>query len=298
MLDKFRYFILRAMRNMRQWPFLCFASVLTMAVALTVVATFYLTVMNIQQMATKWSEDLQVVAYLDKNPSTAQLSSLLSTIKNYPEVSEVLYVSPKEAMNRFRLRLGTDADILDGVKQNILPASLEINLISSHRNRTGIDQVISLLKKNRDIGDIRYGEDWLERFESFVYLLQIVSLVLGGFLLLAALFIVSNTIKLTLYARRDELEIMSLVGATRSFIKLPFLLEGALQGFFGGLLSLGFLSIVFNFFLAQIFKSFWLSPAGIELLFLDVNQQSILVIAGIFLGMIGSLASLRKLVQF
>lgn len=297
MLDRFRYFIRRALLNMRQWPFLCAASVLTMAVALATVATFFLVVMNVEQMATKWSEDLQVVAYLDKTPSAKQLSTLLSKLRDFPEISEVKHVSQKEAMKRFRLRLGEDADLLDGVDGDILPASLEISLDPHYRNRAGVDNVIKRLGQSTEIDDIRYGQDWLERFESFVGILHLVSLVLGGFLLFAALFIVSNTIKLTLYARRDELEIMALVGATLRFIKIPFLLEGALQGLFGGLFSLLCLSFVFKFFLVHVLRSFWLTPAGIELVFLDTNQQIVLVASGVLLGIFGSLTSLRKLVQ-
>lgn len=298
MLDKFRYFIRRAYRNMRQWPFLCTASILTMAVALATVATFFLLVMNIQQMAAKWSEDLQVVAYLQKTSTPQKLSTLLKQIQDLPEVADVQHISQKEAMKRFRVRLGDDADLLDGVKGDILPASLEISLTPQSRNRTGVDRVVGHLEKSLGVDDISYGQDWLERFESFVGLLRIVGMALGGFLLLAALFIVSNTIKLTLYARRDELEIMALVGATMRFIKIPFLLEGAFQGFLGGLLSLAFLAAVFNLFLEHVLRSFWLTPAGIDLVFLNMNQQILLVCAGVLLGTIGSLTSLRKLVQF
>jgi len=296
-LDRFRYFMLRALRNMRQWPFLCSASVLTMAVALATVATFFLVVLNVQQMATRWSEDLQVVVYLDQAPSAQQLSSLLREIRGFPEVAEVDHISQQEAMSRFRLRLGEEADLLDGVTADVLPASLEISLASQYRNRAGVARVVERLAERVAADGIRFGQEWLERFDAFVGLLRIVSLVLGGFLLFAALFIVSNTIKLTLYARRDELEIMALVGATSRFIKIPFLLEGAFQGLVGGLLSLAFLSLVFKFFLVQVMRSFWLTPAGIDLTFLDVNQQLMLVAAGVLLGIFGSLASLRKLVQ-
>jgi len=296
-LDKFSYFIRRALHNMRQWPFLCTASVLTMAVALASVATFFLVVMNIQLMATKWSEDLQVVAYLDRQPGTGQLGPLLDAVKQFPEVTAVKFVTKQEAMQRFRSRLGTESNLLDGVREDILPASLELSLRPEYRNRSGIEQVVKRLETHVDSNDIHYGQDWLERFETFVAVLKIVSQALGGFLLLAALFIVSNTIKLTLFARRDELEIMTLVGATLRFIKVPFLLEGALQGLLGGVLALALLSAIFNLFLSPVIQSFWLTPAGIELIFLNFNQQLLLVTAGVMLGIFGSLSSLRKLVQ-
>jgi len=128
-------------------------------------------------------------------------------------------------------------------------------------------------------------------------MLRFVSMILGGFLLFATLFIVSNTIKLTLYARRDELEIMALVGATMRFIKIPFMLEGAIQGLLGGLISLAFLGLSFVFILARSVESFWLTPTGFELIFLTTNQQIIMVVSGILLGILGSLSSLRRFVR-
>ena len=172
-----------------------------------------------------------------------------------------------------------------------------LGLHSQFRNEQGIAAVIEQLENQLEVDDLRYGQKWLERFNNFVRMLRFVGIVLGGFLLFAALFIVSNTIKLTLYARRDELEIMALVGATMRFIKIPFMLEGAIQGLLGGLLSLAFLSLSFVFIISRSLNSFWLTPTDFDLLFLTVNQQVILVVAGVILGVLGSLSSLRRFVR-
>jgi len=296
-LDKFRYFILRALRNMRQWPFLCFASILTMAVALATVATFFLVVVNIDQLATRWTKEIQVVAYLQQPPAAGDIASLTKKLKSFPEVESVTYVSPADAIQRFKKHLGSDASLLEGVDQKLLPASFELGLNPSFRNQQGISTVIEQLENTLEVDDLRYGQEWLKRFNDFIQMLRFVGIVLGGFLLLAALFIVSNTIKLTLYARRDELEIMALVGATMRFIKIPFMLEGAIQGFIGGLLSLVFLALSFIFIISRSLNSFWLTPADFELLFLTVNQQLLLVLAGVILGVLGSLSSLRRFVR-
>ncbi|MEA3361729.1 MAG: permease-like cell division protein FtsX [Thermodesulfobacteriota bacterium] len=297
MLDKIRYFILRALRNMRQWPLLCTASILTMAIALATVATFFLVVVNIEQLALRWTKEIQVVAYLEKSPSQQNIATLTRKIKEISGVEAVKYVSQTEAMRRFKKHLGADASLLEGVSRDLLPASFELTLLSEFRNQQGINTVIKQLENQLDIDDLRYGQKWLERFNNFAHMLRIVSIVLGGFLLFATLFIVSNTIKLTLYARRDELEIMALVGATMRFIKIPFLLEGAIQGLLGGVISLAFLALSFVFILSRILESFWLTPAGFDLLFLTLNQQIILVLSGVFLGILGSLSSLRRFVR-
>ncbi len=297
MLDIIRYFILRALRNMRQWPFLCFASILTMAVALATVATFFLVVVNIEQLASRWTKEIQVVAYLDKAPSQHDIASITQNLKKIPEVEAVKYVSQGDAMKRFKTHLGNDASLLEGVSKNLLPASFELGLRAQFRNQAGITKVIEQLESQLDVDELRYGQQWLERFNNFARMLRFVGIVLGGFLLFAALFIVSNTIKLTLYARRDELEIMALVGATMRFIKIPFMLEGAIQGLLGGLISLVFLALLFVFVISRSLESFWLTPAGFDLVFLTMNQQISLVLAGVVLGVLGSLSSLRRFVR-
>lgn len=297
MLDKIRYFILRALRNMRQWPFLCSASILTMAVALATVATFFLVVVNVEQLATRWTKEIQVVAYLQKPPAPQDLADLTRKLKKIPEVESVNYVSPATAMQRFKKHLGHDASLLEGLDPELLPASFELGLHSAYRNQQGIAAVIEQLENTLDVDDLRYGQKWLKRFNDFADMLRFIGIILGGFLLLAALFIVSNTIKLTLYARRDELEIMALVGATMRFIKIPFMLEGAIQGLLGGLLSLIFLALSFVFIISKSLNSFWLTPTDFDLLFLTVNQQIILVLAGIVLGVLGSLSSLRRFIR-
>lgn len=297
MLENIRYFIRRAIRNMRQWPLLCTAAILTMAVALATVATFFLVVVNIEQLASNWMREIQVIAYLEQPLAQAELPELTRKLEGFPEVEAVKYVSPDDAMKRFRKRLADDASLLEGVDRHLLPASFELTLEPRARNQEGIERVIEQLDNTLDVDDLRYGQKWLERFNAFVDMLRFISLILGGFFLFSALFIVSNTIKLTLYARRDELEIMALVGATMRFIKIPFLLEGGLQGLLGGILSLGFLAISFKFIIQRSLASFWLTPADFELVFLSPMQQLTLVVCGILLGVLGSLTSLRRFVR-
>lgn len=298
MLDKIRYFIMRALRNMRQWPLLCAASILTMAVALATVATFVLVVVNTEQLALRWTKEIQVIAYLQKAPDQQSLVETTKKLRTIPEVETVKYVSQADAMGRFKKHLGEDASLLEGVSADLLPASFELGLYAKYRNQQGIATVIEQLENYLEVDDLRYGQQWLEKFNKFVQTLRFVGIILGGFLLFAALFIVSNTIKLTLYARRDELEIMALVGATMRFIQIPFMLEGAIQGLLGGVLSLAFLALSFVFILSPSLNSFWLTPTDFDLQFLTMNQQIILVFSGVILGVLGSLSSLRRFVRF
>jgi cell division transport system permease protein len=297
LFERSGFFVFRALRNMRQSPMLCGAAVGTVAVALTILAFFAIVVLNVQKLTRHWSEDVQVVAFIDTAPEERLLRQWIADIRGLPEVEKVEFVSSIEALKRFKKRLADDADLLEGVDLDILPASLEITLNEDSRNRVAVSTLVSRLRQNTGLSDLRYGQEWLERFEAFVSLLRLAGAILGGFLLFAALFIVANTIKLTLYARRDELEIMALVGATPMFIKSPFLLEGALQGALGGGLAVAGAYALFQLFLRQGLDSLLLASGVERVTFLPMSWQLLLIAAGVLLGLTGSLLSLRKLVR-
>ncbi|MDY0262286.1 permease-like cell division protein FtsX [Syntrophotalea acetylenica] len=297
MLQTIGYFIRRVGRNLRQTPVLCSAAIGTVAVALMIIAFFGIVVINVQQVARQWSREIQVVAYFDRVPDAGKLQGWKASLKNLEEVQQVHFVSREEAFKRFQKRLGDDADLLEGVERDFLPASLEIVLHEERRNKAGVEAVVARLRQIGELQDISYEPEWLERFDAFVGLLRVGGFVFGGFLLFAALFIVSNTIKLTLYARREEIEIMTLVGGTPLFIKMPFLLEGALQGLAGGLLALIGAWALFSLMLREGLHGV-LVVAGVDgILFLSATQQAILAAGGLALGLVGSLLSLRKFVR-
>jgi cell division transport system permease protein len=254
-------------------------------------------VFNVEKITARWSQEVQVIAYLDSVPESSVLARRITEIRTVEGVSAVEVVTREQAFERFRTRLGQHADLLDGVDPQILPASLEISLDPGFRNRQGVETVVNALKSRGDLRDLRYGHDWLQRFEAFLGLLRLLGLVLGGFLLFATLFIVSNTIRLTLFARREELEVMALVGATPRFIKTPFIIEGALQGLCGGLLSLGGVYLVYLLFLREGLATLLFTAGGADVLFLPLSYLGALLSLGLALGIFGSLGALRKFVR-
>ncbi|PLY02600.1 MAG: ABC transporter permease [Desulfuromonas sp.] len=282
---------------MRQSLFLCTAAIGTVTVSLCILTFFAIIVLNVQQMTKHWSREVQVVAYLDEVPSKKSLNALIREAEMLDEVEEVVFISRKQAYDDFRQRLGDDVILLEGLEDDFLPASLKLSLKEDHRTREGVERVVKHLRTKKTFSDFRYGQDWLERFESFVGLIKMAGLILGGFLLFATLFIVANTIKLTVYARRDELEIMALVGATSAFIKIPFLIEGAIQGAFGGLLALGFSFTLYSLFLQRGLETLLLASGVEQVVFLPQYFQIMVVVTGVLLGVLGSMFSLRKFVR-
>lgn len=287
----------RVGRNLRQTPVLCSAAIGTVAVALMIIGFFAIVVINVQQVAQQWSREIQVVAYFDKVPDANKVKQWKTKLEAMPEIERVQFVSRDEAFTRFKERLGDDADLLDGVGTDFLPASLEVVLFEDNQNKIGVESVVQRLKEIPELADVSYEPEWLERFDAFVGLLKVAGIVFGGFLLFAALFIVANTIKLTLYARREEIEIMTLVGGTPLFIKMPFLIEGALQGVVGGVLALVGVWVVFTLVLQEGLYGILMVTGTDGILFLSPVQQWGMAGCGLILGLTGSVLSLRKFVR-
>lgn len=288
------YFFGRALTNIRQNVFVNLVTVGTITLALLIVALFLLLVVNLENAAESWSERVQVTVYYDKDLTPQEQTDLRNRIQSLPGTAKVSWVGRDEALKRFRGRLKGQETLLEGVRPEILPTSFEIALKKSSRSSDAVEAYVSRLKTVPGIGEIQYGEEWVRRFNTFLTFMRLVGALVGGFLLMAVIFIVSNTIRLTIFARRDELEVMSLVGATRLFIKMPFLIEGLVQGLAGGLLSLTLVVAIYQLFLHNAGNFLTFNPVTSGLAFLPLECMLGLVVAGAMLGFLGSLTSLRR----
>jgi len=291
---RLRYFVGRAVSNIRQNMFVNVVTIGTITIALLIVALFMLLVVNLENAAESWSERVQVTVYFDNDLTPQEQTDLGNRIQALPGTARVKWVGREEALQRFKGRLRGQETLLEGVRPEILPTSFEITLKKGSRSSEAVDAYVSRLRGVPGIGEIQYGEEWVRRFNTFLTFMRLVGALVGSFLLVAVIFIISNTIRLTVYARRDELEVMSLVGATRLFIKMPFLIEGLLQGLAGGLLSLGLIVAMYQLFLHNAGNFLSFNPATSGLAFLPLEFMLGLVLAGALLGFVGSITSLRR----
>ena len=265
--------------------------------ALLIVSLFLLVFVNLESAAENWSERVQVTVYFDKELTTQDQSAFRAKISALSGVSRVGYVTRDEALKRFKSRLRGQETLLEGVRPEVLPTSFEIALKRSHRDTTSVENFVTELKRIPGITEVQYGEEWVRRFNSFLNFMRLLGALLGGFLVIAVIFIVSNTIKLTIYSRRDELEVMALVGATRFFIKVPFLLEGLIQGSVGSLLSVGLLFALYEGFLHNAASFITFNPLTSGLNFLPPEYIGGLLLAGALLGFVGSFTSLKRFIN-
>lgn len=294
---RFRYFLERALLNIRQNLLVNLITVGTISLAFLILSLFLLLYVNLERVTENWSDRVQVAAYFDRELSPGEIASLTGKIRAIAGTAGVTYISRQEALKRFSGRLKGQESLLNGVTPDILPSSLEIRLKRDSRDSESITTYVSRLKKIPEITEVQYGEEWVRRFTDFLNLVRFIGALVGGFLVLAVVFIVANTIKLTIFSRKDELELMGLVGATRWFIKAPFLIEGILQGVAGVAVSILVLSGVYMAFLhnADILISF--NPMLSGLLFLPIEYLAALLAGGAALGFLGSLASLKRFIS-
>jgi len=291
------YYVGRSLSNIRQNIFVNVVTIGTITLALLIVSLFLLVFVNLENAAENWSERVQVTAYFDRELSAQEQASLRSRIAAIPGAARVNYVSRDEALKRFRARLRGQETLLEGVRPEILPTSFEISMKRASRDTQSVEAFVSGLKRIPGISEVQYGEEWVRRFNTFLNFMRLVGALLGAFLVIAVLFIVSNTIKLTIYARRDELEVMALVGATRFFIKAPFLIEGVIQGGAGALLAMGLLLALYEGLLHNAGSFLTFNPAAAGLSFLPVEYVYAIVLSGVCLGFIGSLTSLKRFIN-
>ena len=191
-------------------------------------------------------------------------------------------------MQRFREGSAGQASLLEGLDENPLPASLEITLTPESRSSEGLAMLVADLDGVRGIDELGYGTEWVEGYARAVALIRGIGIGIGVVLALATQLIVSNTIRLAVYARRDEIEILRLVGAGRSFVSIPFMVEGFVQGSLGGLIAVALLYGLFRMLMPGL-------EGGLELLlgfakpeFIGAEGVSGLIVAGAALGTLGS----------
>ncbi|MDH3851177.1 MAG: permease-like cell division protein FtsX, partial [Deltaproteobacteria bacterium] len=246
------YFLRKALENIWTNPFLSLVTLSTIAISMLILGLFSLIYLNVQQSLHQMGGELQITAYLQETISSEQAEVLRSKVADWPEVEGITYISKEQALARFRSQLREYAGILEGLKENPLPASLELTLMPQYGRSGNIKELSTRLGRLSGVAEVQYGRKWMAKLRVFVEVMKLVGITVGGLLLIATIFVISNTIKLTFYSRREELEIMRLVGATDFFIKAPFLIEGLLHGLGGALLAAGGLSLLILFLFSHL----------------------------------------------
>lgn len=280
-----------AARGIRSASTTSLLAVLTIAVVLVLIGSASLLVGNMASLLDEFGDELVLTAYLEADLPEARLKDLADRVAGETGVVGVEIVTRDEALVRFE-RIAGSAELLEGLAENPLPPSLEITLAPEARTKAAIEVLERTLEALPGVDELAHGQEWIEGYGRAIALVRGLALGLGGVLGLAALLIVANTIRLAVYARRDELDILALVGASRTFVRVPFLLEGTIQGLLGGLLALAILFASYELLLPQLQYGLELVLGRAELGFFTTGDAILLVAAGAGLGLLGSITSM------
>ena len=296
-LHRLLFFVREAFQGIKNNGCIHFVATGTIAFSLLTFGIFILTVINLDRIFEDWGKRMQVIVYLEVKSTDEAISGAKESISRLPQTERVTYISKEHSLKSLKKSLQNQADILDNLEENPLPPSFEVQLKEEHTTQESLQAFVDEVKKFKAVIDVDYGQEWLNKFSAFISMIKLVGMGVGGFLLLATVFIISNTIKLTIYSRREEIEIMKLVGATNFSIQIPFFLEGITQGFAASLLSLGVLFVSYKLLLYKITIDYSLYLGYVDFVFLPQKLIGQLIMLGIILGIFGCAFSMGRFLK-
>ena len=268
-----------------------------MSAGLVLLAAYLLLMLNMHAVLEHFGRDLRVVAFLEAGaePAAPELANLREWLEADAAVAEVVYVAPAEALERLRADLGREAGVLDSLERNPLPGSFEVRLQPGSRTPEHLRVIAARLQREPAIHEVRYGEDWVEGYARVLRAVDGVGLGLGALLLIVLCAIVSGTIRLAVHAREHEIQIQRLVGADGWFVRLPFCLEGSLQGAAAAGLALTVLWGLFKVGVPLVRAPLALVLGPRDPVFFGVGEVGLLLALGVALGLVGALLSMVRL---
>jgi len=233
----FGFLLGEALRDLRRAGSVAVSAILLISLSLAALGAFWLLSSNLSQAVAQFRERVKVIVYLKREPSTPEANALIERVRRMPGVAAVRYVGKTEALGTLKQVLGKDAAIADSLPQNPLPASLEITPTAEGSTLDGARALVTRLSALPETEEVGGGVEWMDRFAHGQRLLWLFALGVGAVLAGAAILTVATATALVLHARRDEMEIMRLVGAPEHVVRLPLLLQGMMQGLIGAVLA-------------------------------------------------------------
>lgn len=240
---------------------------------------------------------MAVVLYLEKNLTRIEVNQIEEKLKRSSLVAKIQFISSTQALEKFQIKFPELQGIIENFKINPFPPSFETAIRKNSLSSDEIQNFIQEMRNMDGIEDVQFNWDWVEKMKSLSRLVKAVGFFLGGILILASFFIISNVIKLNVFARKEEMEILRLVGATNTFIKIPFLIEGIILGILGGLLSLILLFLLIKIFPFYLGTSLGVLQELINFRHLSLAQTAMLISGGAIIGFLGSFSSLARFLK-
>ncbi|HXV67722.1 MAG TPA: permease-like cell division protein FtsX [Nitrospira sp.] len=269
-------------------------AILTTAFTLACVGIFLLLYVNLRSAAAWLQEDIKIIVYLDDRTTREGAQELESKLKADRMVATALFISKEQALGEFRAQFPSDSHLLEGLGENPLPASFVVTLAPSFRSPDAVTRWAERARTMTGVAKVDYNQEWIDALAGLIRYIELAAIGVGVILSAAAVTIIGNTIRLALFSRREEIEILRLIGATRAFIQIPYFLEGAVLGVFGSALSLGILKFGFELFRQQVGAAGRFQGIENMVSFFPLSICLAFVLVGMGLGFAGSVVSLRR----
>ena len=270
-----------------------FLSIVTITISIFILGLFLMLFSNLNSFLSKLDDQVQLIVYLNDNITSSERKVLEDIISKSPFVKSTKTVSKKMAWEEFQSNMSKNLKPLLDIKFNPLPASYKVQFYEADNRLVHIKELSENLKLKKGIESVEYGQEWIMKLEKFLFFSRLFLFAMGGLLCFGLILIISNTIRLSIYSRREEIELMLLIGATPNFVKVPYLLEGMLQGLTGSILSL-FLIRGLNFYLNEEFQS---TIESMSMEFQFITEPYLFGLVGLSL-LVGLFASYISTYQF
>ncbi len=231
------YHLKQSITGIKRAGFMSVACIIIMTCSLLILGIFLVATANLKEILRYAHEKVEIVAFLEEGVTEASADSMVTTIGAIPFVQNIRYVQPGTALDRLKDEFGERSYILDALDENPLPASIELTLKPQYRLKERVVGLAERIESMRGVEDVSYGRGWITILERMIKILALIDVVVGLVVGVAAVVTVSYTVRLTIYARRELIKVLKLVGATDLFVMIPFLLEGLIHGAAAGGLS-------------------------------------------------------------
>ncbi|HMU30088.1 MAG TPA: permease-like cell division protein FtsX [Nitrospira sp.] len=269
-------------------------AVATTAFTFACVGVFLLLYVNLRTMASSLEQDIQVMVYLQDDLTEQARSEIEQQLKIDRAIASLTFVSKERALADFQAQFPSESRLLQGLGQNPLPASFVVLMAPESRSSDAMRRWANRTQLIPGVSQVQYNQEWVEALAGIVRYIEVAAIIVGVILSAASVTIIANTIRLALYSRREEIEILGLIGASTTFIRVPYLLEGAALGLCGSALSLVILKGGFELFRHQIHSATRFLGVDALLTFFSFDMCLVLMLVGLFLGCAGSFLSLLR----
>jgi cell division transport system permease protein len=296
-IEKLKFFLNVTGNNLWQFRTRNVFSVTIICLSFLTVGIFLSLSNNLRATARELARNMTVAFYLDKGLSATGVDAVRREIGQPPFIESVRVVTPEEALERFRVSFPELADIVAGLQTNPFPTSIELKVNARASQSKEVVAFVEAMKSRQGVTDVLFNQDWVDKMQGFSRLAGAIGAFLGGILILTSFFIISNVVKLNVFARKNEIEILRFVGGTNLFIRIPFWLEGITLGFLGSLLSLVLLFVVVHLFPIYLGASLGALQDLLRFRYPDLTQATALLGGGAATGFIGSATSVSKFLK-